>query len=332
MALLLLNNRVPTLMNAQTAHRWNQIFTSQAKGKTVLIVGAGNLGSAGATEARKLGFHVIGVTRSGRANDRLRRKPCRGSPPPLLPRADFVVVAVPSTAATDGMFGETEFALMKQGAAFVNFGRARVCDYAALSQRLRTRRAVGGSAGRLRPRAAARRLTAMGRPEPADHAALFLGRRGRLHTDDPGPGLHQRRPPPTRRIPPKSGRLLSRNIEKVFASFSVTAQVGRVSDEIVGRKSAAPSATTTRLSPHATTTAPPLFQREQLHIGEKRRRRRKALRFSALLIPTRRTIDPPSQAVMVGGRPTIHAFGAAPRRQGVDPRPSPRKTGESRCF
>jgi glyoxylate/hydroxypyruvate reductase len=143
MALLLLNNRVPSLMNAQAAHRWTQLFSSQAKGKTVLIVGAGNLGSAGAHEARKLGFHVIGVTRTGAKNadcdetfgaDRLHE---------LLPRADFVVVAVPSTARTDGMFGETEYALMKEGAAFVNFGRARVCDYAALSRHLRTGRISG---------------------------------------------------------------------------------------------------------------------------------------------------------------------------------------------
>jgi glyoxylate/hydroxypyruvate reductase A len=56
----------------------------------------------------------------------------------LLPRTDFVVVAVPSTERTDGMFGEMEYALLKEGAAFVNFGRARVCDYAALSRHLRS--------------------------------------------------------------------------------------------------------------------------------------------------------------------------------------------------
>jgi phosphoglycerate dehydrogenase-like enzyme len=143
MALLLLNNRVPSLMNAQAAHRWTQLFTSQAKGKTVLIVGAGNLGSAGAIEARKLGFHVIGVTRSGAANPDCDESFAADQLHALLPRADFVVAAVPSTSQTDGMFGEAEYTLMKPGAAFVNFGRARVCDYTALSTHLRTGRLSG---------------------------------------------------------------------------------------------------------------------------------------------------------------------------------------------
>jgi phosphoglycerate dehydrogenase-like enzyme len=65
MALLLLNNRVLSMMNAQAAHRWSPLFASQAKGRTVPIVGAGNLGSAGAREACNLGFYVIGVTRGG---------------------------------------------------------------------------------------------------------------------------------------------------------------------------------------------------------------------------------------------------------------------------
>jgi glyoxylate/hydroxypyruvate reductase A len=143
MALLILNNRVPSLMNAQAAHRWTQLFTSQAKGKTVLIVGAGNLGSAGAREARKHGFHVIGVTRSGASNSDCDETYAAGQLHALLPRADFVVAAVPSTAQSDGMFGEAEYALMKPGAAFVNFGRARVCDYTALSVHLRSGRISG---------------------------------------------------------------------------------------------------------------------------------------------------------------------------------------------
>jgi len=143
MALLLLNNRVPSLMNAQAAHRWSPLFTSQAKGKTVLIVGAGNLGSAGAREARKLGFYVIGVTRSGANNSDCDETYSADKLHELLPRADFVVVVVPSTEQTDGMFGETEYTLMKEGAAFVNFGRACVCDYAALSRHLCSGRISG---------------------------------------------------------------------------------------------------------------------------------------------------------------------------------------------
>ncbi|MGH7155988.1 MAG: D-2-hydroxyacid dehydrogenase [Acetobacteraceae bacterium] len=138
MALLLLNSRIPTLANAQAQRRWMPIFTSQAKGKTVLIVGTGHLGSAGAREARKLGFRVIGINRTGQPNPDCDETHAIGRLDALLPQADFVVVSTPSTAQTDGMFTEARYSLMKNGAGFVNFGRARVCDYDALAEHLRT--------------------------------------------------------------------------------------------------------------------------------------------------------------------------------------------------
>jgi glyoxylate/hydroxypyruvate reductase A len=138
MALLLLNNRVPSLMNSQVEHRWTQLFTSQAKGKTALIFGVGKLGSAGAREARRLGFRVIGLNRTGEPNPDCDETYPSDRLDELLPSADFVVVTVPATAKTDGLFDKSKFALMKPGAGFVNFGRARVCDYEALAECLRS--------------------------------------------------------------------------------------------------------------------------------------------------------------------------------------------------
>jgi glyoxylate/hydroxypyruvate reductase len=55
----------------------------------------------------------------------------------VLPGADFVVVTVPSTSATDGMIGEREFRLMRKTAGFLNFSRAQTVDYGALLRKLR---------------------------------------------------------------------------------------------------------------------------------------------------------------------------------------------------
>jgi phosphoglycerate dehydrogenase-like enzyme len=41
----------------------------------------------------------------------------------VLPRGDFVVVTVPETPETQGMFAAREFALMKRDAFFINIGR-----------------------------------------------------------------------------------------------------------------------------------------------------------------------------------------------------------------
>lgn len=134
LALLMLNNRIPSLVDAQAARKWTPLFTTAAAGKTVLILGAGHLGTAGAKVLRKLGLHIIGLRRSGRP-----ARYCHETHGPealhdLLPRADFVLVTLPSTAQTDGLIGEREFALMKPGAGFISLGRAKVCDYNALAK------------------------------------------------------------------------------------------------------------------------------------------------------------------------------------------------------
>ena len=41
----------------------------------------------------------------------------------LLPRADFVILTVPHTPATEGFFNATKFRLMKSAAFFINIGR-----------------------------------------------------------------------------------------------------------------------------------------------------------------------------------------------------------------
>jgi phosphoglycerate dehydrogenase-like enzyme len=138
MCVLMLNNRVPTLMNAQSRREWQPLFTDHLKGKTLLIVGVGHLGGAGARQAKRCGLYVIGVRRSGRSHRYCDEVVGQAGLHEVLPRADFVVVTVPSTAATDGMIGKREFALMKKTAGFVNFSRAQVVDYRALAAKLRS--------------------------------------------------------------------------------------------------------------------------------------------------------------------------------------------------
>ena len=137
MCLLMLNSRIPALMNAQARREWLPLFTDQMKGKTVLIVGVGHLGGAGAQQAKRCGLHVIGVRRSGRPHRACHQVVTQDALHTVLPGADFVVVTVPSTSATDGMIGEREFRLMRKTAGFLNFSRAQTVDYGALVRKLR---------------------------------------------------------------------------------------------------------------------------------------------------------------------------------------------------
>ncbi len=137
MCVLMLNSRIPTLMNAQSRRAWLPIFTGHIKGKTLLIIGVGHLGGAGAEQAKRCGLYVIGVRRSTRSHRYCDEVVNQDQLHAVLPRADFVVVTVPSTSATDGMIGAREFSLMKKTAGFLNFSRAQTVDYGALIRSLR---------------------------------------------------------------------------------------------------------------------------------------------------------------------------------------------------
>jgi phosphoglycerate dehydrogenase-like enzyme len=136
MALLMLNSHLPSVIANQRVARWEQIFTPLIAGKTVLIIGFGDLGSAAGRAAKKLGLEVIAVTRSGKAGkpadiackvSRLER---------VLPKADFVVVATPLTPETRGVMSRARLALLKSEAGLINVGRAPLVDYDALRDML----------------------------------------------------------------------------------------------------------------------------------------------------------------------------------------------------
>jgi len=50
----------------------------------------------------------------------------------LLPRAEVVILILPSTAETSGLIGPRQFALMRQGTLLVNAARGPIVDTSAL--------------------------------------------------------------------------------------------------------------------------------------------------------------------------------------------------------
>ncbi len=91
---------------------------------TLLVVGLGGIGLEAARLAGAFGMKVIATdarreTRPAEVAE-LHRP---GALDSLLPRADFVVLTVPHTPATEGFFGRARFQLMKRSAFFINIGR-----------------------------------------------------------------------------------------------------------------------------------------------------------------------------------------------------------------
>ena len=177
MTLLMLNNQMPALLASQRSRRWQRRFSSTIAGKTVLVVGVGNMGGAAASSARRLGMHVIGVRRSGRSHRAVHEMHQPKVLPRLLPKADFVLVATPLTDETQHLIGRAELDRMKPGAGLINIARASVVDYAALVERLLQRSHQWSCAGRyFRSRAAASRFRAVGHAKSLHLASRVVGR------------------------------------------------------------------------------------------------------------------------------------------------------------
>jgi phosphoglycerate dehydrogenase-like enzyme len=91
---------------------------------TALIVGVGGIGAETARLAAAFGMKVLGV------DARLRDAPPgvaelypEAALDSLLPRADFVILTVPHTPATEGFMNRARFKLMKRSSFFINIGR-----------------------------------------------------------------------------------------------------------------------------------------------------------------------------------------------------------------
>ena len=111
---------------------------------TAVIVGVGGIGGETARLCAEFGMEVIGV------DARLQEEPPSVSelhPPDalndVLPRGDFVIVTVPETPETQGMFGAQQFRSMKPSAYLITIGRGATVLLDDLVEALRAARSWG---------------------------------------------------------------------------------------------------------------------------------------------------------------------------------------------
>lgn len=115
----------------------------EVRGKTLGIVGYGNIGSQLSVMAEALGMNICYydvVTKLPLGNATMMP-----TLEDLLAAADVVTVHVPETPLTRGMFGREQFARMKGGALFINAARGSLVDIDAACAALESGR-LGGAA------------------------------------------------------------------------------------------------------------------------------------------------------------------------------------------
>jgi phosphoglycerate dehydrogenase-like enzyme len=140
MAMLQHAKNLDRLRRDKAEKAWRQTHTDTLEGKTLCIVGMGNIGRAIAERARPFGTRVVGVKRSVREDD-----PAWNHADELYPTdrlhealggADYVAVTLPGTPETRHLVGTEAIGAMKPGAYFVNVGRGTAVDEGALVEAL----------------------------------------------------------------------------------------------------------------------------------------------------------------------------------------------------
>lgn len=131
-AMIAVLREFPGFTVAQREGEWTYHHTGALADSTVLIVGYGSIGQA--LERRLEGFEVDVVRVARTARDGVHGQ---DELPGLLPRADVVVLLVPSTPSTTGLVDAGFLAAMKDGAVLVNAARGGVVDTGALLAELR---------------------------------------------------------------------------------------------------------------------------------------------------------------------------------------------------
>ena len=144
---------------------------------TALIVGVGGIGGETARLCSAFGMTVLAV-------DPRVSKPPTGvaelhRPEALdrvLPRADFVIVTLPETPQTQGMFGIEKFRLMKSDAYFINIGRGATVILDDLVQALETSEISGAALDVFQVEPLPKQHPVVGYAQRDHHAPLRWGR------------------------------------------------------------------------------------------------------------------------------------------------------------
>jgi D-3-phosphoglycerate dehydrogenase len=149
MALLLAQARNVPLANASTkAGRWERerFQGVELLGKTLGVVGVGRVGAMVAQRAAAFGMRVVGfdpyVTRERARDLGVDLMPNLAA---LLVQSDVLTIHLPRTPETEGLIGEREFELMKDGVRIVNTSRGGIVDERALVDAVRSGKVAGAA-------------------------------------------------------------------------------------------------------------------------------------------------------------------------------------------
>lgn len=144
---LMLHKRMELYRDHQREHRWvDEGWQETPSGKSVLILGAGDIGVCTAKLFRPFGCHIVGLCRTAREIPEFFDEIITFEDlDKALAEADIVVGALPSTSETRKLFDSRRLAKLKPSAVLINVGRGDLIDTDALAMALSEGKLAGAA-------------------------------------------------------------------------------------------------------------------------------------------------------------------------------------------
>jgi len=134
--------KFPMLVRNQSKKEWGFWCSDELNGKTLGILGLGNLGKPLARKA-KLGLDMTVVAYDKFITEYEYADRISSNLNDILAISDFLVVTLPLRDTTEGLLGEKEFRGMKPNAFFINMARGEIVDKTALLTALKEKWIAG---------------------------------------------------------------------------------------------------------------------------------------------------------------------------------------------
>lgn len=145
--ILAMARAIPAADTAMKSGLWvkNNLMGSEVNGKTLGVIGMGNIGSTVTHMASALGMNVLGYDPLIPAEEIRKRGAKPASIHDLYSQSDFITLHVPLSAETRGMINGQTLAAMKRGVRLVCAARGGIIDETALLGALESGQVAGAA-------------------------------------------------------------------------------------------------------------------------------------------------------------------------------------------
>lgn len=145
MMLMLARKSMETFTN-QAAHQWKHVTgVYNLHGKTLGIMGTGDVGTETAKRAKAFGMRVIGMNTTGSPVEPFDQVYVTNNICVFLAQCDMIVCTLPPTEKTVSLIDKEQFLCMKPSACIINISRASIFNEEILYEYLKEHKIAGAA-------------------------------------------------------------------------------------------------------------------------------------------------------------------------------------------